>query len=98
MTLQLNTIKRIQTLFTAELQKEVIDSLTNECAKGIRPNNHEELERIRIAILKISEGDINKFYKAIEWSQIDWRDVLVAAGFGNDLNAHKVWISNNKDS
>jgi len=28
---------------------------------------------------------------AIELANTDWRDLLMAAGFGEDLNAHQKW-------
>jgi hypothetical protein len=90
--LQPDTLKIIQFLFPEEQRKEIIDILTEECAKGIRPNNQEELERIQIAVLKISGGDLDEFQKAIECSQTDWRDLLVSADFADDVQAHKNWF------
>ena len=40
----------------------------------------QSLERIRYAVLKLSHGDLAELRKAVETPQIDWRDVLVAAG------------------
>jgi len=52
----------------------------------------QSLERIRYAVLKLSHGDLAELRKAVESAQIDWRDVLVAAGFGNDVRAHGAWF------
>jgi hypothetical protein len=90
--LQPDTLKRIQALYPKEQQDKIAQILENECAKGIAPNNNAELERIRIAVLKMSNGNFDEFQNAIELSQIDWRDVLMSAGFGNDVNAHKRWF------
>lgn len=49
------------------------------------------LERIRFAVLKLSGGDLNELQRAIDLAKADWRDVLVAAGFGSDPNVHKTW-------
>jgi hypothetical protein len=41
--------------------------------------------------LKLSGGALNALQRPIDLAKIDWRDVLVAAGFGSDLSAHKSW-------
>ena len=48
-------------------------------------------ERIRFAVLKLSGGSIADLERHISNAEKDWRDVLVAAGFGNSLEAHKAW-------
>ena len=50
------------------------------------------MERIRFSVLKLIEGKIDKLISAIELAQIDWRDLLMAAGFGYDTDAHNKWI------
>ena len=91
-----DTLKRIEILFPKNLQPQIIDALLNDCAKGILPSTLEELERIRVAVLKLSDGKLKDFQSAISLSQIDWRDVLVSAGFGCYVNAHKHWRPNSK--
>ena len=49
------------------------------------------VERIRIAVLKLSEGDLDRLEAAIRTAAIDWRDTLVAAGFAHDVQAHLAW-------
>jgi len=49
------------------------------------------MERIRFAALKLSNGNVLKLLKAIDMARRDWRDLLMAADFGNDLNAHEKW-------
>ncbi|MHC5063137.1 MAG: hypothetical protein ACYTG5_04080 [Planctomycetota bacterium] len=41
--------------------------------------------------MKLSGGDITKLLDALELASIDWRDALVAAGFGDDPMAHEQW-------
>ena len=93
-----DTLKRIEILFPKNLQPQITDALLNDCAKGILPSTLEELERIRIAVLKLSGGNLKDFQSAISLSQIDWRDVLLSAGFGSDVNAHKHWHPKTKMS
>ena len=39
----------------------------------------------------LSEGRVDKLYDAIALAQTDWRDLLVSAGFAEDIQAHKDW-------
>lgn len=52
----------------------------------------ELLERITAAALKQSEGSLENLDAAMELGSKDWRDLLMAAGFGHDLSAHDVWF------
>jgi hypothetical protein len=49
------------------------------------------LERYRYAALKLSGGDLGRLRQAIELAKSDWRDLLVAAGFAENVRAHKNW-------
>jgi hypothetical protein len=49
----------------------------------------EDGERLRFAALRVSGGDLRKLHRAIEMP--DWRDLLVAAGFAEDVRAHESW-------
>jgi hypothetical protein len=86
----------INVIFFNEDKDEVVDLLKNECADNLpflENNKPEEMERFRFAVIKLSEGQIDKLYDAIELSQSDWRDLLVAAGFGDDISAHELWAN-----
>ena len=48
-------------------------------------------ERLWLAVLKLSNGNFDTFLQQVQEAQFDFRDVLVAAGFGNDLSAHIRW-------
>ncbi len=48
-------------------------------------------ERIRFAVLKLSGGNHGELERHIIEAQKDWRDVLTAAGFAHDIEAHKKW-------
>lgn len=51
----------------------------------------EDLDRIRFAALKTSRGDLRKLVDALALSKIDYRDLLMAADFGFDTEAHERW-------
>jgi hypothetical protein len=49
------------------------------------------VERVRYAVLKLSGGDVQDLERHVGVACVDWRDVLVAAGFGRDPRAHLKW-------
>jgi hypothetical protein len=50
-----------------------------------------ESERLRFAALRLSRGDLTGLADAIKLGNTDWRDLLMAADFG-DVDAHSVWV------
>ncbi len=50
------------------------------------------LERLRFAALKLGGGRLADLYDAVDLANTDWRDLLVAAGFAEDVEAHKSWF------
>ena len=89
------TERLIARLFVDEATRNTVrDRLEAECGNGIpfcETSGPEDLERIRFAVLKLSNGDINELDRAIDLANIDWRDLFMAAGFGRDLDAHNAW-------
>lgn len=88
------TMAFVNLLFPNGLRKEVQDLLEIECGDNIpfcEDSDKYRMERIRFAVLKLSEGRIETLVQAIELAQTDWRDLLVAAGFGEDVEAHNKW-------
>ena len=88
------TTDRINSLFSDNQRKEVEELLRLECGDNIpfcENKNKYEMERIRFAVLKLSEGNIEKLIQAIGLAQTDWRDLLMDAGFGEDVEAHNKW-------
>ena len=88
------TDERLQLLFAPEDQPEARNLLVHECGEnlpfceGATPSSSE---RIRFAVLKLSDGRLRELRRAIELARTDWRDALVAAGFGDDTTAHSKW-------
>jgi hypothetical protein len=52
----------------------------------------EDSERLRLAALRLSRGDLAGLDEAIGVGNTDWRDLLVWSGFGDDVRAHETWI------
>ena len=47
-----------------------------------------QLDDLRLAALKVSDGNLQKLERAVQLARIDWRDLLVGAGFAADVRAH----------
>jgi hypothetical protein len=91
------TERRIAALFPASSRAEVSQLLIIQCGNNLPfyDNDDEfQMERIRFSVLKLSAGNIDKLKDAIELAKTDWRDLLVAAGFADDIAAHKRWVPN----
>ncbi len=92
--LSVQTLQCLKAVFSTDLQREAEALLVQECGANL-PFQHsatpEGLERIRFAALKLSKGTIDGLCDAIQVAQDDWRDLLVAADFAEDVNAHKEW-------
>lgn len=88
------TVEHINALFAPECREGVADLLSLQCGNNLpfcEESDEVQLERVRFAALKLSKGDLRELKKAVKLAQTDWRDLLMAAGFGNDVNAHKKW-------
>jgi len=84
------TAQRIARMFPSSEQELVSSVLIEECGDNL--TTHSALiERIRIAVLKLSGGDLNALQRAIDLAKMDWRDALMAAGFGTNVAAHLSW-------
>jgi hypothetical protein len=85
---------RIATLFPAEQRVAVRNLLLLECGNNLMPHtplDSAAMDRFRFAALKLSGGDWKKLQAAVQLAQQDWRDLLMAAGFGHDPEAHRTW-------
>ena len=90
-----NTIDKIKSLFPDCSQNQAMQLIMHECGNNLpfcEECDEFEMERIRFAALKLSNGNIEELRKAIKLAQQDWRDLLMAAGFGEDTQAHKKWF------
>jgi hypothetical protein len=91
----LETERRIALLFPPDQRELVRAILSEECGNNLPFLNdldEVKLERFQFAALKLSAGHLDKFDHAIALAKRDWRDLLMAAGFGEDVNAHASWL------
>ena len=90
------TTRLIETLFQAEDADEASQWIEEDCGNNLPfCNSHDEIqmERIRFAAIKLSKGNLHKLLRAIDEARMDWRDLLMAADFGIDVQAHDHWAS-----
>ena len=81
---------RIELLFPAEQRDEVRTLLLNEC--GAHITNREDPDRLNFAVLKLSDGNLEKLHKALRLAKRDYRDLFMASGFGYLIKAHEAWM------
>ena len=88
-----DTIQRIHELFPESEWAIVEDALRSHAVfQGMKAPTWSELaERVRFAVLKLSCGHLDALRHYLDEARIDWRDTLMAAGFGHDTSAHKRW-------
>jgi hypothetical protein len=95
------TQRRLDMLFAEPDRQTVTHLLVTQCGDNL-PLWHDKdpsgLERIRFAALKLSNGSLAELSRAVQIAQTDWRDVLVAAGFGHDPRAHLAWFPDGQDA
>jgi hypothetical protein len=87
------TRTRIRALFPPEEQPQVERMLIERCGTNLPLVDDwpAHVERNRYAVLKLSGGSLPELARHVAVACTDWRDVLVAAGFGHDPGAHRSW-------
>jgi hypothetical protein len=87
------TLDHVAALFPTA-KEQVVEILLRDCGNNLpflEKADALALERPRFAVLKLSNGRFDKLKSAIELAKTDWRDLLMAAGFGEDVEAHLKW-------
>jgi hypothetical protein len=97
MTPQLSprTKQLVEIFFSQKDVSEASQWLEEECGNNLPSCGQQDeygMERIRFAAIKLSKGNLLKLLKAIDEARMDWRDLLMAADFGFDVNAHENWV------
>jgi hypothetical protein len=88
------TLRRVDILFPPEDRERAKALLYEQCGANLpfqEKADKYELERFRFAALKYSDGNLPLLENAVKLAQVDWRDLLVATGFANDVEAHRKW-------
>ena len=88
------TRQLVEKIFGPKRVAEAVQWLEDECGDNLpfcKKHDEYQMERIRFAVLKLSQGNIQKLLAAIDEARMDWRDLFMAADFGYDVNAHELW-------
>jgi hypothetical protein len=88
------TLRVIESLFSRDHHEAVRNVLEQDCGTNLPFCERQDalgLERVRFAVLKLSDGDLEQLRITVEQAKVDWRDVLVGADFGYSLDAHDRW-------
>ncbi len=77
------TWKIVQQMFRVEEHVQVGRILKDECGTNLPLSGNADmfrLERIRFAVLKLSDADLSELRRHIDEANKDWRDVLARWG------------------
>lgn len=88
------TRRRVEMLFPGDDVLTATELLVNDCGSNLpflENESPKSLERFRFAALKLSKGRLDMLIEAVCLAQEDYRDLLMAAGFGEDVHAHEQW-------
>ncbi len=88
------TRQLVEKVFGPKRIAEAAQWLEDECGDNLpfcEGEDEFQMERIRFAAIKLSEGNVQKLLEAIDEARMDWRDLFMAAGFGYDVDAHELW-------
>jgi hypothetical protein len=92
---------KLRLLFAPGEALAVEELLESRCGAGlplVESQGLEGIERIRCGVLKMSNGSMTKLLAEVDTANMDWRDVLMSAGFAHDVQAHRFWLENEKES
>ena len=85
------TRDRLNATFASSERERVAHFLEEQCGDTLPlvDSSYTQLaERIRCAVLKRSGGDFEQLVRWVDAAKTDWRDVLLAADYG-DVDAHR---------
>ena len=88
------TEQLVEKMYPPEEREDVCQILIQQCGNNLPflgDADEYKLERFRFAALKLSHGNLEALSRAVRLAQKDWRDLLMAADFGNDLQAQEKW-------
>ena len=81
-------------VFRPELREEATRMVAGHCGETLPFHDDADpvkCERVRFAVIKLSRGDLDELQRWIDDANVDWRNVLMDAGFAIDPEAHLDW-------
>jgi hypothetical protein len=73
---------KVRLMFPSEQQPEAVRLLEKECGRNLpfyEDAGPQKLERVRLAVLKLSRGNLDELRNQLDVARVDWRDVLLLA-------------------
>jgi hypothetical protein len=89
------TERRLDLLFAPAIRERARKILLEECGNNLpflENLDATAMDRFRFAALKLSCGNLDRLRDAVRLAKTDWRDLLVAAGFAERIDAHASWL------
>jgi len=77
-------VKKVRQSFAPDQQSEAIRSLEKECGRNLpfsEGDSAQDLERLRLAVVKLTGGSLTELHRQIDIAKVDWRDVLNSAEY-----------------
>ena len=74
--------RKVHVMFPVDQQRDATHLLEKECGRNLLFNENADpagLERVRLAVLKLSGGNLEELKNQIGVAKVDWRDVLISA-------------------
>ena len=67
--------------------------LVDSCSRTLplRDKEPSDFDQIRVSIIKLADGDLDRMRDLISEAHKDWRDVILGAGFGDDGETYLQW-------
>jgi hypothetical protein len=89
-------VDKIEAMFPLDSRGAAGQMIAERCGADLPLSSHmgqdpSGFDRVRFAVLKLSNGDLEQLRREIDGAHLDWRDTLMAAGFGEDVHAHLQW-------
>ena len=75
-------LTKIERTFAPQDRQEAMSLLVNECGRNLpfkADATPESLEQIRLAVIKLANGDLVELQRQVQTAKIDYRDVIAAA-------------------
>ena len=82
------TCRLIDCLFEEPFRSQLRAALVESVSGNKTP---EGLDRVRFAVVKLVANNTRNLDRVINLAQTDYRDLLMAAGFGHDIDQHNDW-------
>lgn len=75
-------IAKIDQTFAPQDRREVMELLVNECGRNLPQKadaTSRSLDQIRLAVLKLANGNLDELRRQLQTAKSDWRDVILEA-------------------